>query len=38
MDAVRRYCAASEADDMDALVETLADDAQLVSPIPGSAL
>lgn len=35
MDAVERYCAASESGDMDALVGTLADDARLVSPISG---
>jgi hypothetical protein len=35
MDAVSRYCAASEAGDMNALVDTLADDAQLISPISG---
>ena len=34
-DAVSTYCAASEAADMDALMATLAPDAELVSPISG---
>jgi len=34
-DAVGRYLAASEACDIDSLVETLAPDAELVSPISG---
>jgi SnoaL-like domain len=34
-DAVARYCAASEAGDMAALMETLAPDAEVVSPISG---
>ena len=34
-DAVSRYCAASEAGDINALIETLAPDAELVSPISG---
>jgi hypothetical protein len=32
-DAVTRYCAASEANDIDALLSTLAPDAKLVSPL-----
>jgi ketosteroid isomerase-like protein len=35
MDAGSHYCAASQAGDMKALVETLAPDAQLISPISG---
>jgi hypothetical protein len=35
MDAVARYCAASQANDMDALVDVLADDASLASPVVG---
>jgi hypothetical protein len=34
-DAVTRYCAASEADDIDGLLATLAPDAALVSPLSG---
>jgi len=34
-DAVERYCAATEAGDVDAVMETLTDDAELVSPISG---
>jgi hypothetical protein len=34
-DAIERYCAASEANDIDALMETLAPGAELVSPISG---
>lgn len=34
-DSVSRYLAASEADDIDAVVETLADDVELPSPISG---
>jgi len=34
-DAVARYRTASEANDIDGLMETLADDAELVSPISG---
>jgi len=35
MDAVERYCTASQTGDIDALVESLADDARVVSPISG---
>jgi hypothetical protein len=35
MDAIARYCAASAAGDMDALMETLADECRVVSPISG---
>lgn len=34
-DPLTRYLAASEADDLDGLVETLTDDVELVSPISG---
>ena len=34
-DAVSRYCAASQVGDIDALMETLAPDAEVVSPISG---
>jgi hypothetical protein len=34
-DAVTRYCAASESGDVDALMATLAPDAELVSPLSG---
>jgi SnoaL-like domain len=34
-DAVSSYCAASEADDIDAIMTTLAPDAALVSPLSG---
>ena len=34
-DAVGRYREASEADDIDALIETIAPDAELVSPLSG---
>ncbi len=34
-DAVERYCAATEAANVDAVMETLTDDAELVSPISG---
>ncbi|HEV2973967.1 MAG TPA: nuclear transport factor 2 family protein [Solirubrobacteraceae bacterium] len=34
-DAVARYCAASEANDVDAMLATLAPDAALVSPLSG---
>jgi len=34
-DAVTRYCAASEANDIDAIMATLAPDAALVSPLSG---
>ncbi len=34
-DAISRYLSASEAGDVDGLVETLADDVELVSPISG---
>ena len=34
-DAVTRYMSASEANDIDAMMETLAPDAELVSPISG---
>ncbi len=34
-DAVQRYCAASEANDIDALMQTLAPDVELVSPLSG---
>jgi hypothetical protein len=34
-DAVSRYCAASEANDIDAIMATLAPDAALVSPLSG---
>lgn len=34
-DAVARYRAASEANDLDALMETIAPDAELVSPLSG---
>jgi hypothetical protein len=34
-DAVSRYCAASRANDIDALIATLAPDAELVSPLSG---
>lgn len=34
-DAVSRYCAASAAGDMDALMATLTDDPEVVSPISG---
>jgi len=34
-DAIARYRAASEANDIDALMETLAPDAELISPISG---
>ena len=34
-DPISRYCAASEAADIDALMETLTPDAELVSPISG---
>jgi SnoaL-like domain len=34
-DAVTRYCAASEANDSDAIMTTLAPDAALVSPLSG---
>ena len=34
-DAVSRYCAASVAGDMDALMATLSDDPEVVSPISG---
>ena len=34
-DAVGRYCAASTVGDIDALMETMADDAEVVSPISG---
>jgi hypothetical protein len=34
-DAVTRYCAASEANDVDALLATLAPDGALVSPLSG---
>jgi hypothetical protein len=37
-DAVSRYCAASEARDIDALMSTLAPDAELVSPLSASAV
>ena len=33
--AVGRYCAASEAADIDAMMQTLADEVELVSPISG---
>jgi SnoaL-like protein len=35
MDAVARYCAASEAGDMPALAAALADDVRLASPVSG---
>jgi hypothetical protein len=35
MDAVARFRAASEQNDIDALVQTLAEDAELVSPLSG---
>jgi hypothetical protein len=35
MDAIARYCAASAAGDMDALMETLAEDVAVPSPISG---
>ena len=35
MDAVARYRDASERNDIDSLLETLTDDAELVSPISG---
>jgi SnoaL-like domain len=34
-DAIARYRAASEANDIDALMETVADDVELVSPLSG---
>ncbi len=34
-DAVARYCSASEANDIDALMATLAPDAELLSPVAG---
>jgi hypothetical protein len=34
-DAVSRYCAASEAGDIDALMETVSPDVEVVSPISG---
>jgi hypothetical protein len=34
-DAVSRYCAATEAGDIDAMMETLAPDVEVVSPISG---
>jgi hypothetical protein len=34
-DAVRRFCAAAVADDIDAVISTLAADAELVSPLSG---
>ena len=34
-DAISRYCTASEAGDLDAMMETLSDDPALVSPISG---
>jgi hypothetical protein len=34
-DAIARYCAASSANDLDALIATLAPDAELVSPLSG---
>ncbi|HST32722.1 MAG TPA: nuclear transport factor 2 family protein [Solirubrobacteraceae bacterium] len=37
-DAVSRYCAASEARDIDALMATLAPDATLVSPLSANAV
>ncbi len=37
-DAVTRYCAASEADDIDAIMATLAPDAALASPLSGHML
>jgi hypothetical protein len=37
-DAVTRYCAASEANDMDALVATFAADIELLSPLSGHLL
>jgi hypothetical protein len=37
-DAVTRYCAASEAGDIDALMATLAPDASLVSPLSATAV
>jgi hypothetical protein len=32
MDAVARFCAASEQNDIDTLTQTLAEDAELISP------
>ncbi|HEY4824308.1 MAG TPA: nuclear transport factor 2 family protein [Solirubrobacteraceae bacterium] len=37
-DAVTRYCAASEARDIDALMTTLAPDAELLSPLSANAV
>jgi ketosteroid isomerase-like protein len=34
-DAVSRYCAASEANDLDGVLATLTPDAEVVSPISG---
>jgi hypothetical protein len=34
-DAIARYCSATEAGDVDALVETLAPDVEVVSPLSG---
>ena len=34
-DAVTRYCAASEANDIDAMMATLAPDVELISPLSG---
>ncbi|MFE3987587.1 nuclear transport factor 2 family protein [Nocardia tengchongensis] len=36
-DVIARFCAATEAGDVDALIETLSADAELVSPLIGSA-
>jgi hypothetical protein len=35
MDAIERYCAASQANDIDGIMLTLSDDAELVSPLSG---
>lgn len=37
-DIIARFCAATEAGDIDALIETLSADAELVSPLIGSAV
>ena len=34
-DAIARYCAATEANDIDAIIATLAPEAELVSPVSG---
>jgi limonene-1,2-epoxide hydrolase len=38
VDVIGRFCAATEAGDIDAVIETLASDAELVSPLAGRAV